>query len=286
MENKKNHPQRLKEIKDYWEKQAELSRSGGDKLLIIDPERNVFSDSSGGGTLKDWRIRELEIQAFANYISEKDRVLDVGCGNGFATVQLSLRTGCTITGLDYSERMIENAIALLNDHYADLNSRVNYLVGDVLHLAPLKERAFNVVLTERCLINLVDWESQKTAIRSIANILKSGGLFLMLEGSLDGLQNLNRVRRDLGLPDIKSAWHNQFIGDANLRTFSKDYFDLVAGDNFCSTYMLLSRALHPKLVEPDQPLYDAKINDIAMKLPNEGEYGYLKLHVFKRKPDN
>lgn len=274
------------EIKSYWDMQAELARDGGDKLLIIDLDRNVFSDSSGGGTLKDWRLRELEIQAFANYISVNDRVLDIGCGNGFSTVQLSLRTGCAITGLDYSERMIENAMTSLKVHYADMTSRVNYLVGDVLNLATLKDGAFNVVLTERCLINLVDWESQQSAIRSIANILEPGGLFLMLEGSLDGLQNLNRVRRDLDLPDIKSAWHNQFIADTKLQAFSRVYFDLLTVDNFCSTYMLISRALHPKLVEPDQPTYDAKINDIAMKLPNEGEYGYLKLHVFKRRPDD
>jgi ubiquinone/menaquinone biosynthesis C-methylase UbiE len=274
---------RVIEIKQYWEHQAELAREAAEKLVVIDPSRNVFVDRAGGGTMKDWRIRELEIQALANYISENDRVLDVGCGNGFATIQLAIRKGCNITGLDYSQGMIDNAHAFLKNNYADLEDKVQFVVGDVTQLAASIDRKFDVILTERCLINLADWNSQKDGIESIAENLQSSGLFLMLEGSKQGLEKLNQVRTSMGLTEIKSAWHNQFIDEELLLDYTERKFDLVTIENFCSTYMLISRALHPKLVEPDEPTYGAKVNDIALMMPNMGDYGYLKLFVFRKK---
>ena len=282
MNHKTRESNRVSEIKQYWEDQAGFARDGGDRLVVIDAERNVFAESSGGGTMKDWRIRDLEVGAFENHISSEDRVLDVGCGNGFATVQLASRTGCTITGLDYSTGMIDNARVLLSEHYSKLSASVDYVVGDVLELDDAFRHNYEVVITERCLINLADWASQKQGIKSIADILTPGGLFLMLEGSLQGLENLNQVRRTMGLTDIKSPWHNQFFNEQQLFEYSANYFYLEGVDNFSSMYMLISRALHPKLVEPDSPTYEAKINDIALQMPNMGEFGYLKLYVFKK----
>lgn len=273
---------RVEEIKQYWEEQAVLARDGESRLVIIDAERNVFADSASGGTMKDWRIRELEIRAFEKHIKGEDRVLDVGCGNGFATVQLARRTGCRITGIDYSAGMIENARELLAAHFPDLAGKIDYKVRDVLNMDAQTSDVYDVVITERCLINLIDWDSQKKAIEEISGVLPVGGSLLMIEGSVQGLNNLNQARAGMNLSAIKSPWHNQFIDDNLLLDYMSGSFEIIVVDNFCSMYMLISRALHPKLVEPDSPSYGAKINDFAMHMPNSGDFGYLKLFAFKK----
>ena len=276
---------KVNRIKEYWNDQAALARSGSKKMKIIDPTRNVFADSSGGGTMKDWRIRELEINAFVKYLNSlgTNKVLDIGCGNGYATTQLALRTDCTFIGLDYSSGMIDNAQTLLSDYYPELIQRISYIEGDVLDLKSLIDEKFDVVLTQRCLINLVGWDAQKEALKQISSILKPDGLFLMLEGSIQGLAKLNEIRNRLGQKDITSPWHNDFFDENELLEFTAKFFETVTIDNFCSMYMLISRALHPKLVEPEEPKYDADINDFALLMPNCGDYGYLKLFVMKNK---
>jgi len=109
-----------------------------------------------------------------------------------------------------------------------------------------------------------------------------GGIFLMLEGSKQGLNKLNSIRSNMGLETINVAWHNVFFNDDLFLDFSSDLFENIKINNFSSIFMLISRVLYPKLIEPDEPKYNEKINEIASSLPNCGDFGYLKLFVFKR----
>jgi hypothetical protein len=51
-------------------------------------------------------------------------------------------------------------------------------------------------------------------------------------------------------------------------------------------YYFVSRVIHPLLVSPEQPKYDAKINDIARLIcnciPNFEDIGHVALFVFQR----
>ena len=267
------------EIKRHWDEQGKLSREGKKTLEILDEKRNVFKDAQGG-TLKDYNLRECEIRALGRYLTGKRSVLDIGCGNGFATIELAKRHGgIEIRGTDYSEEMIRSAEEILARQEEEIKSRVGFEVMDVLE--PRIEGTFDVAMTQRCLINLDTWEKQKEAIRNVLGTLEPGGLFLMLEGSLQGLANLNELRRRVGLDEIPVAWHNLFFDEGSLIGFIEEEpgTELLDVDNFASTYMMISRVVHPAVMEPS---YDAKINRIALEMPNHGENGYLKIFVIRR----
>ena len=85
------------------------------------------------------------------------------------------------------------------------------------------------------------------------------------------------------LKDIEIVWHNLFFEDDALVSWASTFLDFVEVNNFCSTYMLISRALHPLLIYPQEPSYDAKINKLALNMPNMGDFGYQKIYVFRKR---
>lgn len=66
--------------------------------------------SSHEVTHKDIWQRWLEIKAIGDYLRKKDRVLDVGCGNGYST-RIFAGLCKEIVGIDYSNEMIDRARA-------------------------------------------------------------------------------------------------------------------------------------------------------------------------------
>ena len=64
------------------------------------------------------------------------RVLDIGCGPAVMTADL-LRRGCTVWGIDVSERMIDLAITKMAEH--DQRSNAHFSVGDIENLEFLKD---------------------------------------------------------------------------------------------------------------------------------------------------
>lgn len=252
--------EKTSKIKEYWDTQAKT---------------NACEE---GSTLRDSNLRELEITTLLSYIKENSRVLDIGCGNGYSTIIFAKNKNINIIGADYSKRMIKNANqSLYNNHKQLKNTR--FEIQDILNTS-YEDNYFDIVISERCLINIDTWEKQKKGILEIHRVLKKGGTFLMLEGSNDGMKKLNEIREKLGLGKINIIWHNLFFDDTNLKEFTSNYFNIIEINNFCSTYMIISRALHPKLKTPD---YNADINKYALMLPNMGDYGYLKIYVLNKK---
>ncbi len=48
-------------------------------------------------------------------------------------------------------------------------------------------------------------------IENVRSTLKPGGLYVMIENTYEGLENLNSVRRQVGLDNIPVHWHNYFL---------------------------------------------------------------------------
>ena len=53
--------------------------------------------------------------------------------------------------------------------------------------------SFDLVISQRCLINLSGWEEQQIALAEIARILNPGGRFIMQEGTLQSREALNHA---------------------------------------------------------------------------------------------
>lgn len=230
-------------------------------------------------THRDIWQRWLEIETICRYVRKKDRVLDVGCGNGYSTRIFSERCR-EIIGIDYSDTMIMRAREENQVKGVPSPPKSQFHQCDVLKLDQTMFGRFDVAITERCLINLAGFEKQKQAIANIASVLKPGGRFIFVEGSAEGRKRLNLLRKKFGLKAMPRVWHNiDFKEDETLR-YMKRFFTVEDRIHF-GTFDFLSRVVHPLTVSPGEPRYDARINEVAARLAlNLQEFGEVSRVLF------
>lgn len=237
----------------------------------------------------DLGLKQLEMQTLSSYISDGQRVLDLGCGSGTTAFFLAENKSLKITGMDYSPEMVKQA-----NHERDLRgispSYLDFAVQDVRKLNELlaaQTIPYDMVITERVLINLETWEEQKNAIREIIKLLRPGGIYLMCENLRDGLNNLNTMRTSIGLEPIASPWHNRYLEQKEVSEI--DFAELIEYRDFTSAYYLCSRVINAWLAKEqnEEPKYDAPINRLALELSKFPQFeslniGQTRLWVLRR----
>jgi len=198
-------------------------------------------------------------------LTESDRVIDIGCGNGYTT-RLIAPFVSEAVGIDYSVEMINRAMATAVASQEDLRKPpVTFRICDVLDLTPSTFGLFDLAISERCLINLASWDEQKRAIANIASILKPRGSFIFVEGSRQGRARLNELRESVGLQAMPPVWHNIDFDESLLLEYLGQSFDLEQRLHF-GVYDFISRLVHPLIVAPELPKYDSRINEVAARL--------------------
>jgi ubiquinone/menaquinone biosynthesis C-methylase UbiE len=236
-----------------------------EKHLDFWNERARFGPKAG---TNDLPLKNIEMQTLSEYVRDGQKVLDIGCGNGVTVFHLLDRLKIDITGVDFSENMVAEAKRQLaeNDKYA---GAARFGIGDVRGLTASPEigdNKYDVIMTERVLINLTSWEDQQQALRDILALLRPGGIYLMCENSADGLRNINEVRTSVGLSKIDMPWHNRYISDSEIR--SVDFAELVEYRDFTSTYYFLSRVVNAWIagLQNREPDYDSDVNKLTPHL--------------------
>src|SRR3954466_12374753 len=81
----------LDEIRTYWTDQA-----------------NEHGQSYAASWSDHYAI-DLEIRTILNWLNDGDEILDVGCANGYSTIQFAAQRRIGIRGLDYIPEMIDQA---------------------------------------------------------------------------------------------------------------------------------------------------------------------------------
>lgn len=264
-ENKGN--EYLDSIKKFWDSKAK-------------DYKNSYKSSWG-----DCYCMQLEIDTVNEFISEKDNILDIGCGNGLGTLELAYRKKVTIKGIDYSEPMIELAQKFLSEKsvISKLKGEVSFDVGDILNLKNEKQ-FFTKVITKRVIINLGNFSNQVKAAKEVHKILVPGGYFLMAEATFGGLQKINALRKEFGLEELKQPWHNLYIDENRFIAEVSSFFEVVKVVNYSSTYYIGSRVIQPfvKRMLGQSPEYLSEINRLFMHFPSYGDYGIQKLFILKK----
>ncbi len=240
-------------------------------------------------TACDFNLRELEIDTGASYMRDGDRVLDVGCGLGYAVVQYAGRVRVEAHGIDYASNMIAGAEKLLKDEHPKLLGTAHFQEASVLSL-PFPDNHFDVVTSSRCLMALLDWELQKQALVEVHRVLRPGGVHVLMEGTFDGLRRLNDMRERFGLDPIAADGRDRLFTlkfeEKQLIEFCRPLFVLEEVKRF-GMYYFLTRIVQPLLVHPDKPRYDHKLNEvakqIARKYPDFEGLGHLAAFVFTRR---
>lgn len=242
---------------------------------------------------RDRIARALEVETIAHHVRDGMAVLDVGCGDGETLCELARRFEIEAVGVDVAAAMIDRASPSATDAYWRGEFRYTarapaFWVGDILHIVEWNSGHFDLAYTERCLINLPDWETQKRAAANIARCLKPGGLFIMLENSWDGLQAINDMRERVGLYRIEPPSHNRYLRDAEVEAFATDNgcgVVLEAIAEYSGTYYFLSRVVNAALAvaEGREPDYDSPINRLALSMPPiAGLRGQGRIWVFRK----
>ena len=250
----------VENIRDYWNSRAGLGRWAGTQDLIA---------------------KELELRALAEFVRPGMRILDAGCGNGITAIELARRFPVEITAFDYAAEMVDAAREMANRE--SLLGSIRFCTADVRNVGNLP-RDFDLIYTERVLINLPDWEAQKDAITQLTGLLRPTGTYAMVENSQDGLDKLNALRERAGLKPVVPPWHNRYFRDAELETITLAGVILERVIFHSSTYYFLSRVVNAWLAARDgrEPDYNSPINELALLLPTIGDIGQGRVWVWKR----
>ena len=244
-------------------------------------------------TSRDFNLRELEIAAIKRWLGSGPRVLDLGCGNAYTLLSIGKEVaGRELVGVDFSDNLVDEASALIEEAFDELQSVPRVLCQDAwTYLANSPDASVDCVITERFLQNLPNWEAQKGMLREIERVLAPDGRILMCEGSQDGFRKLNDLREACGLSKIPETSvdnlsSNRFVDD-EIETFvAKDMGLRLCAKEGVSEYFLISRVLHPILVAPMKPRFDARINELARRiqsaLPFQPGLGTNVLWVFEK----
>lgn len=240
----------LAQIKDHW---TDWARHYGQDLKA---------------TTKTSTIKALELAALERAIKKvlpegkAGRVLEAGCGNGMNVLALAQAfPALSFDGMDYIPDMIGNARALLAERGNP--DRIRFFTGDVTKLGDTPEVRphYDIVFTDRMLINLNTPDLQKEGIRALASRVGPGGALIMLENSTrtHGLQN--DCREALGLPRRKAADFNLFYDEDDVLPFTESLGFTIETEDFGSLHDILLYALVPAInggtVDYDHPVIEA-----------------------------
>jgi SAM-dependent methyltransferase len=266
-----------------------MSDPEGDAILDHYRSEAASHGLDPSSTMADARTREIELDAIRRAVAfaAADRgaslaVLEVGCGNGHLLACLrEWLPASDLTGCDYTPEMIE----LANQRAID---RCRVERQDVRSLT-YGDSSFDVVVSERCVINVMDRDEQRTALAELARVLEPGGYLLLIEAFLDGLANLNRARDELGLPPNVVPHHNLW--------FEHEWFDDVIGRHFepvanvgddlapvnaLSSHYFVSRVLYPAVTNREV-LYNTEFVRFFDWLPPRGDYSPIEVHFLRRR---
>lgn len=207
--------------------------------------------------IDDLAQRQIENDFVTPHLDKTDRILEVGCGNGFLTTSLREYVH-HVDGFDYSESMIAHA----KEFAGEKNNR--FFHGSVLDPNAVSKQ-YDKVVCVRVLINLKDLAEQKLAVQNLKSWVKSGGKLILVEGYADAFDTLSELRQESGLPPVKPAAINFYSRFLDLDPAGGGGFDLV--DTWDSgMFDVLTRVAYPLLVGPENATGPGEFHDKILPL--------------------
>ena len=182
------------------------------------------------------------------------------------------------TGVDINPDMIAAADQLAADFP---NETLSFRCADILHADP--GETFDVIYAIRAFQNMDSLDTQKQYARKVHDLLNDGGYFLFIESFLDGHLQINEDRERLGLQPLPDHAHLTRLTD-EFDEFVSGMMALEKKDNPFSSYYLITRLAYSWYAkEMDAPIdYNHPLHRVAPMLPSLGDYGPLKLRVYRK----
>ncbi|MDX2120271.1 MAG: class I SAM-dependent methyltransferase, partial [Gemmatimonadota bacterium] len=222
------------------------SRFTAEEIRSFWTEQAVLHKQAPAASWSDVLVIEKEIAEIASRLHDGDRVLDVGCANGYSTACYAQQKKISIRGVDYIPEMITQAQERLKALAPGLPGTMEFDVGDITRLAEPAD-SYDKVIVTRVVINLPDWEKQCVALHELERVLRPGGTLLLSEATLQGWSKLNRFREEWGLPPIPMPPFNLYLDEDRVIREVSGRLRLCAVVNFASSYYVGTRVLKPLL---------------------------------------
>jgi demethylmenaquinone methyltransferase/2-methoxy-6-polyprenyl-1,4-benzoquinol methylase len=203
--------------KTYYESGAERATKVNELFTRIAGRYDLINDLQSFGLHRYWKkrvVKEARPQV-------GDKALDVCCGTGDIALGLA-RSGAQVTGLDFSERMLEIARERQTKAGTAI-ARMQFVSGDAQKI-PFPDGTFDIITIGYGLRNLASWE---TGLREMQRVAKPGGRLVILE---------------FGKPENR-VWRGVY--ETYLKLFSPALGLVFCGDPAAYSYILESLKHYP-----------------------------------------
>jgi len=183
-------------------------------------------------------------------------ILDIGCGECEAVRSYSQLPEVYVCAVDRSETRLKLARKNLKG-----KNNIELVQASVTDSLPFPDETFDIIVSQRCLINLLTDEERLKAAAEILRVCKQGGQIILLEGSTKGHEELNKAREHYDLPPIEVKWHNRFFSNEEILSLFRSEAGIIGIDQSLGGYLYLTRVVKPALL-PDMP-WDCRFNSAA-----------------------
>ena len=262
-----------------------------DEIILKHYEKVAQSQGlSSSSSIQDPFIRDAEIEFFLKslklYGVKKGRynfsVLDIGCGNGILLSKIREKfPNLELHGMEFSPDLLNLA------NSRGLNN-VDFYRGDARDANDFSKK-FDVIISERSVINILDAKEQKIALYNIADSLYDNGMYFQSESYFEPLVNLNRARREMQLKNIEPSIHNRFLREFNVLALrdhkGMDEIESIMPKNYLSSHFFVSRVLH-QLIRPEggKVKYSHLVNFMVEGFgPAIGNYSPILFRSFQKR---
>ena len=169
-------------------------------------------------------IREIAINSFIN---EDSNVLEIGCTNGFSSIEINKITKCNVIGIDINKNSISNAIEKIKLNGLD-NSKIKFEYGNAEDLSIFKDNTFDLIICGNA-ISFINNKSK--ALNELIRVLKPNGFISIVPLWYKSVPNhniINKVNRELGFNIIcyyENAWMD--FSNKNLELYYKKNYSFI-----------------------------------------------------------
>ena len=136
---------------------------------------------------ESWKAKVNSIVRLFPSSFKGTKVLDLGCGGGFYSLDMASKEASDITMLDIEEFYVKAARLNLD---IEQNIKVEGVCGDCMHL-PFREGVFDFII---CVNVIHRVSSDNILLEEASRALKRGGLFILTARNPTSLNNLRHIQ--------------------------------------------------------------------------------------------